>query len=96
MWIGVLWAGLRVTMWITHVGGQFCHGPARKVTERIKGGGGYRSSKWHDRQRQFIFEFIMHFIADTDTDKIILELILGSRNRHQLFFAAWGGTGRSR
>ena len=26
MWIGVLWAGLRVAMWITHVGGKFCHG----------------------------------------------------------------------
>ena len=23
MWIGVLWAGLRVSMWITHVGGKF-------------------------------------------------------------------------
>ena len=21
MWIGVLWAGLRVAMWVTHVGG---------------------------------------------------------------------------
>ena len=26
MWIGVLWAGLRVAMWITHVGGKFRHG----------------------------------------------------------------------
>ena len=25
MWIGVLWAGLRVAMWITHVGGKFRH-----------------------------------------------------------------------
>ena len=23
MWIGVLWAGPRVAMWITHVGGKF-------------------------------------------------------------------------
>ena len=29
----------------------------------------YRSSKWHYRQRKIIFELIMHFIADTDTDK---------------------------
>ena len=26
MWIGVLWAGLRVAMWITHVDGKFRHG----------------------------------------------------------------------
>ena len=26
MWIGVLWAGLRVAMWIAHVGGKFRHG----------------------------------------------------------------------
>ena len=26
MWIGVLWAGLRGAMWITHVGGKFRHG----------------------------------------------------------------------
>ena len=25
-WIGVLWAGLRVAMWITHVAGKFRHG----------------------------------------------------------------------
>ena len=25
MWIGVLWAGLRAAMWITHVGGKFRH-----------------------------------------------------------------------
>ena len=24
-WIGVLWAGLRVAMWITHVVGKFRH-----------------------------------------------------------------------
>ena len=23
MWIGMLWAGLQVAMWITHVGGTF-------------------------------------------------------------------------
>ena len=34
MWIGVLWAGLRVATWITHVGGrQISPWPARKVTE---------------------------------------------------------------
>ena len=33
MWIGVLWAGLRVAMWITHVGGQISPWPAGKVTE---------------------------------------------------------------
>ena len=26
MWIGVLWAGLRVAMWIAHVGGKYRHG----------------------------------------------------------------------
>ena len=30
MWIGVLWAGLRVAMWITHVGGKFRHGLPEK------------------------------------------------------------------
>ena len=30
MWIGVLWAGLRVAMWITHVGGKFRHGLREK------------------------------------------------------------------
>ena len=30
MWIRVLWAGLRVAMWITHVGGQFRHGLLEK------------------------------------------------------------------
>ena len=25
MWIGVLWAALRVAMWVTHVGGEFRH-----------------------------------------------------------------------
>ena len=28
----------------------------------------HRSSKWHYRQRKHIFELIMHFTADTDTD----------------------------
>ena len=31
MWIGVLWAGLRVAMWITHVGGTFRHGLLEKA-----------------------------------------------------------------
>ena len=30
MWIGVLWAGLRVAMWITHVGGKYRHGLLEK------------------------------------------------------------------
>ena len=30
MWIGVLWAGLRAAMWITHVGGKFRHGLLEK------------------------------------------------------------------
>ena len=30
MWIGVLWAVLRVAMWITHVGGKFRHGLLEK------------------------------------------------------------------
>ena len=30
MWIGVLWAGLWVAMWITHVGGKFRHGLLEK------------------------------------------------------------------
>ena len=33
MWIGVLWAGLRVAMWITHVGGKYRHGLLEKSTE---------------------------------------------------------------
>ena len=31
MWIDVLWAGLRVAMWITHVGVKFCHGLLEKA-----------------------------------------------------------------
>ena len=30
MWIGVLWAGLRVAMWIAHVGGKYRHGLLEK------------------------------------------------------------------
>ena len=30
MWMGVLWARLRVAMWITHVGGKFRHGLLEK------------------------------------------------------------------
>ena len=33
MWIGVLWAGLRVAMWIPHVGGEFRHGLLKKSLE---------------------------------------------------------------
>ena len=34
MWIGVLWAGLRVSMWITHVGGKFRHGLLEKSLKK--------------------------------------------------------------
>ena len=34
MWIGVLWAGLRVAFWITHVGGQISPCPAGIVAEK--------------------------------------------------------------
>ena len=30
MWLGVLWAGLRVAMWTTHVGGKFRDGLLEK------------------------------------------------------------------
>ena len=30
MWIGALWAGLQVAMWITHVGDKFRHGLLEK------------------------------------------------------------------
>ena len=30
MWIGVLWVGLRVSMWITHVADKFRHGLLEK------------------------------------------------------------------
>ena len=30
MWISVLWAGLQVAMWITHMGGKFRHGLSEK------------------------------------------------------------------
>ena len=30
MWIGVLWAGLRIAMWITYAGGKFRHGLLEK------------------------------------------------------------------
>ena len=33
MWIGVLRAGVRVAMWITHVGGKFRYGLLEKVTD---------------------------------------------------------------
>ena len=35
MWIGVLWAGLRVSMLITHVGGKFRNWPARKSLAKV-------------------------------------------------------------
>ena len=30
MWNGVLWTGLRVAMWIAHVGGKYRHGLLEK------------------------------------------------------------------
>ena len=36
MWIGVLSAGLRVAMWITHVGGKFRHGLLEKSHSYFK------------------------------------------------------------
>ena len=35
MRIGVLWAGLRVAMWITHVGGKFGHGLLAKSLKKV-------------------------------------------------------------
>ena len=35
MWIGVLWAGLRVTMWISSVGGKFRHGLIEKSLIKV-------------------------------------------------------------
>ena len=35
MWIGVLWAGLRVAMWITHVGGKYRHGLQEKSLKSV-------------------------------------------------------------
>ena len=35
MWIGVLWAGLRVAMWITHVGGKCRHGLLEKSLNKL-------------------------------------------------------------
>ena len=37
MWIGVLWAGLRVAMWITRMGGKFHRGRLEKSLERSSG-----------------------------------------------------------
>ena len=55
----------------------------------------YRSSKWHYRQRKIIFELIMHFIADADTDENYLEFIFGSRYRDSCSLQPGGG-GHSR
>ena len=35
MWIGVLWAGLRVAMWIAHVGGKVRHGLLEKSLKMV-------------------------------------------------------------
>ena len=35
MWIGVLWAALRVPMWITHVVGKFRHGLLEKSLKHV-------------------------------------------------------------
>ena len=47
MWIGVLWAGLRVAMWITHVGGKFRHGLLENSLKLLKPGRLVYS--WHGR-----------------------------------------------
>ena len=36
MWTGVLWAGLRVAMWITHVGGKFRHCPLEESLRHLR------------------------------------------------------------
>ena len=36
MWIGVLWAGLWVAMWITHVGAKFRHGLLEKSLKEVE------------------------------------------------------------
>ena len=36
MWIGMLWAGLRVAMWTIHVGGKFRHGLLEKSLEEAR------------------------------------------------------------
>ena len=59
--------------------------------ETILWGKKYRSSKWHYRQRKIIFELIMHFIADTDTDIIYFGIIFCSRCRHSCSLQFWGG-----
>ena len=48
-------------------------------------------SKWHYRQRKIIFELIMHFIADTDTDENYLEFFFGSRYRDSCSLQLGGG-----
>ena len=35
MWIGVLWAGLRIAMWITHVGSKFRYGLLEKSVIKL-------------------------------------------------------------
>ena len=58
-------------------------------------GGGtlYRSSKWHYRQIKVIFELIMCFIADTDTDKNYFGIHFHSRYRHSCYLQLGGGGG---
>ena len=41
MWIGVLWAGLRVAMWITHVGSKFRHGLLDSAPRKVTGSRGF-------------------------------------------------------
>ena len=36
MWTGVLWTGLRVAMWIAHVGGKYRHGLLEKSLNIVK------------------------------------------------------------
>ena len=60
MWIGVLWVGLRVAMWITHVGGKFHHGLLEKSLIDILRSSCLFSSK-HSFWRTTCFESVVPF-----------------------------------
>ena len=47
----------------------------------------YHSSKWHYRQSKIIFELILLFIADTDTDENKFGIHFSLRRQMPLFFA---------
>ena len=48
MWIGVLWAGLRVAMWITHVQGKFRHGLLEKSLKELTFEEPVKRYSWRD------------------------------------------------